>query len=84
MGTLHNIRYVSREAPYDNSIEYDDGTTVAFRARERPHVALSSSGAPIFLINGLADPPAGGAGGGNTGIIGADHSFTSFVPINTK
>jgi hypothetical protein len=74
--------YVSPIAPYDNSVAYDDNTTVAFRARERPHIVLSADGAPIYLSNGLGDPPAGGSGGGNVGRPGADHTFTAFVPLN--
>eukprot|EP00035_Acanthoeca_spectabilis_P000400 m.73039 g.73039 ORF g.73039 m.73039 type:complete len:418 (+) comp10188_c0_seq1:1-1254(+) len=75
--------YISPDAPYNNTILYDDGTSVAFRARERPHLAMSSNGAPLFLINGLGDPPAGGSGDGNTGKPGADHTFTGMVPLHT-
>ena len=74
--------HISPVAPYTGTVEYTDGSTVTYRARERPHLLFEpETGDPIFLLNGVGNPPAGGGGGGNVGKPGADHTFTHLQPI---
>lgn len=35
---------------------FEDGSTVNWRARERPHIVMSAGGEPAFLLNGVGDP----------------------------
>jgi hypothetical protein len=64
--------YISPFKAYDADVEYADGTVVSFRARERPHLILSDAGVAAFFVSAVGDPGPGG----NTGVPGADHTFT--------
>ena len=48
------------------------GSVLDMRARERPHVILDAAGELAYFLSGVGDPGAGG----NTGVRGADHSYT--------
>lgn len=73
--------YVSPVAPWNNTVKYDTGETISFRARERVHFVYDDVGEPIYLGTSLGNPPAGGAGGGNGGVPGADHAFVQLVKL---
>ena len=73
--------YVSPVAPWNNTVKYDTGETISFRARERVHFVYNDVGEPIYLGTSLGNPPAGGAGGGNGGVPGADHAFVQLVKL---
>lgn len=64
--------YVSPVPAYTSSVTYEDGSVLDFRARERPHLILSPAGDPLWFISAVGDPGPGG----NTGVGGADHTFT--------
>ena len=82
---------VSPVIAYTPTQEFEDGSVVTFRARERPHLIFDSSGNATHFINGVGDPCIGG-GGGNTGCpneyagggTDVDHTFTIIVPLGTK
>eukprot|EP01079_Euglenida_sp_SAG-EU17-18_P000983 gene983-2602_t len=56
---------VSPVIAYTPTLEFEDGSVVNLRARERPHLVFGSDGSPTHLINGAGDPCRGG-GGSNT------------------
>lgn len=64
--------WISTEPAYTAYIEFEDGTSAQMRARERPHFLLGDDGEIAFFLSGVGDPGQGG----NTGVAGADHSFT--------
>ena len=39
--------------PYDNVIEYDDGTSLLVSTRERPKLFFDAAGEPAYLSNGV-------------------------------
>jgi hypothetical protein len=55
------------------------GRKLLTQARERPHLIFDGVGNPTHLISGAGDPGEGG----NTGVGGADHTFTLVVPLGT-
>lgn len=63
--------WISPVPAYTSNVTYDDGTVVAFRARERPHILTAADGGHFF-ISAVGNPGQGG----NTGVDGADHTFT--------
>jgi len=70
--------YISPVAPYTPTVQYEDGSNVTFRARERPHLIFDpNSGEISHLLTGVGDPGCGG----NTGCAGADHTFTLAQPV---
>ena len=72
--------YISPITPFTNEISFADGSVMAVRARERVHLIFNdSTGAPIFLCNGVGNPGLGL----NTGVPGADHTFVQCVPLRT-
>jgi hypothetical protein len=72
--------YISSIAPYTNEISYADGSVVAVRARERPHLIFNDiTGVPTHLCNGVGNPGLGM----NIGVPGADHTFVQCVPLRT-
>lgn len=65
--------FISPVRAYTATVAYADGSELAFRARERPHLLFGAgSGEPEWLVSAVGDPGPGG----NTGIPGQDHSFT--------
>lgn len=72
--------YISPIAPFNATVQYEDGTSVHYRARERPHVVLDHNGELAWLSNGVGAPGAGG----NTGVRGADRTYTIFQSIATQ
>eukprot|EP01052_Picozoa_sp_SAG31_P021485 SAG31_NODE_1664_length_7585_cov_10.994523_8_plen_285_part_00 len=48
--------HISPVPPYTAETEFEDGTKVFWRARERPHVVFNEHGEPAFLLNGVGDP----------------------------
>ena len=48
--------HISPVPPYTASTDFEDGSTVVWRARERPHVVLNEHGELAFLLNGVGDP----------------------------
>lgn len=64
--------WISPDVAYTATVEYDDGSAVGYRARERPHIILDDASNAAYFISAVGDPGAGG----NTGMPGADHSFT--------
>lgn len=71
--------WVSADAAYTALVDFEDGTSAQFRARERPHVILDEAGELAFFLSAVGDPGKGG----NTGVAGADHSFTLIQPVVT-
>ena len=70
--------YISPVAPYLPTVAFVDGTSVTFRARERPHLIFDpKSGEPSHLITGVGNPGCGG----NVGCPGADHTFSLVQPL---
>ena len=61
--------------------EFVDGTSITWRARERPHLIFdpARTGIPTHFINGVGNPGCGG----NTGCPGQDHTFTLVTPLGT-
>jgi hypothetical protein len=57
---------------FNSTVQLQNGSALKLRQRERPHLVLDASGAPIVLTNG--------AGWEND----CDHVFTFAQPINTK
>ena len=47
--------HISPVAPYTAQTTFEDGSTVTWRARERPHVVFAG-GEPAYLLNGVGDP----------------------------
>lgn len=64
--------WIAREPAYTSLVHFADGSVADMRARERPHVILDAAGELAYFLSGVGDPGAGG----NTGVRGADHSFT--------
>lgn len=64
--------HISPTPVYTAVVQYEDGSVENYRARERPHLIVSPTGAPLFFVSAVGDPGKGG----NTGVTGADHSFT--------
>ena len=64
--------FVSPVQAYTADVEYSDGSVLKFRARERPHLLLSPNGDAEWFVSAVGDPGPGG----NTGVLGQDHSFT--------
>ena len=63
------------------NVVFTDGDTLAFRARERPHLIFNeASGEPTHLCNGVGNPGPGQ----NVGIVGRDHTFVQCVELNTR
>ena len=71
--------FISPIPAYTPQVEYEDGSIVTFRARERPHLILNTAGDPLYFISAVGNPGAGG----NTGVPGADHTFTLIQPLAT-
>jgi hypothetical protein len=72
--------YISPVPAYTARVEYQDGSAVLYRARERPHLITSSKGDPLYLVSAVGDPGPGY----NTGVPGQDHSFTLVQGIATQ
>jgi hypothetical protein len=47
---------ISPVPPYTAETEFEDGSTVFWRARERPHVVFNEHGELAYLLNGVGDP----------------------------
>lgn len=71
--------HVSPVPAYTAQVEYEDGSVVDFRARERPHLVTSAAGDPLYFISAVGNPGPGG----NTGAAGADHAFTLVQQLGT-
>jgi hypothetical protein len=71
--------WISREPAYTARVLFEDGSEAQMRARERPHVILGDDGELAYFLSGVGDPGAGG----NTGVPGADHSWTLIQPVAT-
>jgi hypothetical protein len=55
---------------YNTTIVYDDGSTHTLARRERPHLIFNkTSGAPMYLLNGVMQPDSG------------DYSYTFIQPV---
>ena len=78
-GELLKLMCVALSQAYTANVTYEDGSVVLFRARERPHLISSAQGDPLFFVSAVGDPGPGQ----NTGVLGADHSFTLVQPIPT-
>ena len=48
--------HISPIPPYSAETEFDDGSTVFWRARERPHIVFDEHGELAYLLNGVGDP----------------------------
>ena len=48
--------HISPIPPYSAETEFDDGSTVFWRARERPHLVFDEHGELAYLLNGVGDP----------------------------
>jgi hypothetical protein len=75
--------YISPVAMYDGTTEFDDGDTVHWRARERPHVMQDADKVITHLSNGVGDPNPPQCDEGNTGCPNHDHTFTLIQPVRT-
>jgi hypothetical protein len=64
--------WISGEPAYTPEVHFDDGSVVTFRARERPHIISDASGEAAYFVSAVGNPGPGG----NTGVPGADHTFT--------
>ena len=64
--------FISPVRAYTAAVEYEDGKSLDFRARERPHLLFGEDGEPGWFVSAVGDPGPGG----NTGVPGQDHSFT--------
>ena len=69
--------YISPVAPFTATINYTDGTSYTFRARERSHLVMDEKNQLLFLGNGLGNP----GHGANVGVPGADHTFVQLTPF---
>ena len=72
--------YISPVPAYTSTVLYEDGSQVDFRARERPHLLLSPAGDPLYFVSAVGDPGKGG----NTGVPGADHTFTLVQQVTAQ
>ena len=48
--------HISPIPPYTAETEFEDGSTVFWRAIERPHVVFNEHGELAYLLNGVGDP----------------------------
>jgi len=72
--------YISPVVAYTPTVTWEDGSSVTYRARERPHLIFDpKTGDMTHFVNGVGDPGCGG----NTGCPGQDHTFTIVVPLGT-
>lgn len=72
--------WVGREPAYTARVEFAGGGVAVMRARERPHVVQGSDGELAFFVSAVGDPGAGG----NTGVRGADHTFTLVQAVSAQ
>lgn len=42
--------------PYNTTVQFNDGSSVAFHKRERPHLVFDSDGKPTYLVTGVVQP----------------------------
>ena len=75
-----SLWFVSPVPAYTAAVDFEDGSVVHFRARERPHLIFDSAGEPTHLISAVGDPGPGG----NTGVSGQDHTFTLIQPLGVQ
>ncbi|CAK0899096.1 unnamed protein product, partial [Prorocentrum cordatum] len=73
--------YISPVAAATAESTFEDGETVQWRARERPHVVQDSKGDLVALVTGVGDPHCEGA---NTGVAGCDHTFTLVERVKSE
>ena len=74
---------MSPVAMYRGTTEFEDGDTVEWRARERPHVMQDADKVITHLSNGVGDPNPPQCDEGNTGCPNHDHTFTLIQPVRT-
>ena len=69
--------WISREPAYAALVQFEDGTAVQMRARERPHLIFGTDGEAVAFLSGVGDPGCGF----NTGCANMDHTFTLVQPL---